>query len=94
MIEIFRLNFRVISSDINECTSIFSLIQNIGFRNTIYTNIPNILDSKNISFNIIFHLSILFILWIFNSIINFIIRHMIQISVDKTYITRLPIPKN
>ena len=95
--EYFRLGFRAIASDTNERTLIFSLLpKDCGFGHTMYGLIPKryILDSGQICTQDISYTRICFALGIFNSlVVDYIARAMIQISVDKTYITRIPLPQ-
>ncbi len=93
----FRLAFRAIARDTDERTLIFSLLpKDCGFGHTMYGLIPKryILDSGQIRTSDISHRRICFALGIFNSlIVDYIARAMIQISVDKTYIKRIPLPQ-
>lgn len=95
--EYFRLAFRGIASDTNERTSIFSLIpKNVGCGNTLYVSIPKVYTTryKDIITKEIPHIRILFALGVFNSItFDFLLRRVVQISVNKTYLVRIPFPQ-
>lgn len=95
--EYIRLGFRAIARDTDERTLIFSLLpRGCGFGHTMYGLIPKryILDSGQICTKPISHIRLCFALGVLNSlVVDFIARAMIQISVDKTYIKRLPLPQ-
>lgn len=93
----FRLAFRAIARDTDERTLIFSLLpKDCGFGHTMYGLIPKryIIDSGQIRTSDISHTRICFALGIFNSlVVDYIARAMIQISANKTYIKRIPLPQ-
>lgn len=95
--EFFRLGYRAIASDTNERTLIASLLpKNCGFGNSMFTNIPKlyILKDDKICMDIVPYEKILFVLALFNSlVVDFIIRNMVQINVNKTYLERIPLPQ-
>ncbi|WP_257842630.1 N-6 DNA methylase [Helicobacter sp. 13S00477-4] len=95
--EFFRLGFRAIAGDTNERTTIFSLLpKNIGCGNSLWSSVPkSYYFSKNsIKIKTTPYIKILFALGIFNSILmDFILRQIVQINVNKTYIERIPIPQ-
>lgn len=93
--EFVRLGFRDIARDTDERTLIFSLIpKNVGVGNKVIHSIPKtyVLDSMdNVRTQTVSTLRLLFALALFNSIIvDWIARFMIQITVNKTYLFRLP----
>lgn len=95
--EFIRLGFREIARDTDERTLIASLLpKNCGIGNKIWHNIPKkyILEKNTITHKQINYLRICFALGIFNSlVVDFIVRGMVQITVNKTYISRIPIPQ-
>lgn len=95
--EYIRLGFRAIASDTNERTLIFSLLpKDCGVGNSMFANIPKsyILDSGRICTKPTSHIRICFVLGIFNSlVVDFVVRAMIQINMNKTYLERVPLPQ-
>lgn len=95
----FRIVFRKIARDTDSRTLIASLIpKNISIvSDSLLANIPKryVLDEKNkIEIKKFSNTRLLFILALFNSVvIDYLIRTMVQINVNKTYITRIPIPQ-
>lgn len=96
--EFVRLGVREIARDTDERTLIFSLIpKNVGIGHKVNFVIPKIyaLDGKGqVTVRVVSHLRLLFSLAWFNSVpVDWIARFMIQISVSKTYLHRLPMPQ-
>ena len=96
--EFVRLGFRDIASDTNERTLIFSLIpKNVGVNNKVINSIPKtyLLDAQgNVTTHTVSPLRLLFALALFNSLtVDWLARFMIQITVNKTYLYRLPVPQ-
>ncbi len=95
--QFYRLGFRAIASDTNERTLIFSLLpKNCGVGNSIWSSVPKIYIQVNgkITHRKISHLRICFALGIFNSLlVDFIVRGMVQMNVNKTYLERIPLPQ-
>lgn len=95
--EFFRLGYRTIASDTNERTLIASLLpKNCGGADSTYSNIPKqyVLKDDVICMDIVPYERILFVLALFNSlVVDFIIRNMVQINVNKTYLERIPLPQ-
>ncbi|EFV4334015.1 class I SAM-dependent DNA methyltransferase, partial [Campylobacter jejuni] len=95
--EFFRLGYRKISRDTDERTLIASLLpKNCGCSDSMYDNIPKqyILKDDEICMDIVPYEKILFVLALFNSlVVDFIIRNMVQINVNKTYLERIPLPQ-
>ncbi len=95
--EFFRLGYRAVASDTNERTLIASLLpKNCGCGNSVYSNIPKqyILKDDKICIDIMPYERILFVLALFNSlVVDFIIRNMVQININKTYLERIPLPQ-
>lgn len=95
--EFYRLVFRDIASDTNERTAIFSLLpKNCGVGNTLFANVPKVytLENGKIAHRKVSHLRILFALGIFNSlVVDFVVRGMVQIHLNKTYLERIPLPQ-
>ncbi|TQR53701.1 Eco57I restriction-modification methylase domain-containing protein [Campylobacter troglodytis] len=93
----FRLGFRDIARDTDEFSGIFSLLpKNVGCGHTMWVHIPKkyILNSSKISIETVDNSKICFALGLFNSlIVNFIIRGMVQIHLNKTYLKRIPLPQ-
>ena len=94
----YRLGFRAVASDTNERTAIFSLLpKNVGCGNTLWVSVPKqyILDShSHITIKPVSTKRILFALGIFNAlVVDFIARSMVQIHLNKTYISRIPLPQ-
>ena len=94
--EYFKIAHRMVASNTNERTLIFSLLgKNITFGNSLYASIPKkyILEDKTIKIKTIPIKRILFLSSIFNSIIlDYIARFIIDMNATKTYLMRLPIP--
>lgn len=95
--EFYKLGYRGVASDTNERTGIFTLLpKNIGYGNSVYGSIPKryrYINGKIISSSVP-HSKILFALGVFNSIvIDFLLRQMVQINVNKTYLESLPLPQ-
>lgn len=94
--EFYRLGFRDIARDTDERTAIFSLLpKNCGCGNTLWSSVPKkyILTADQITIKPVKHIRILFALGIFNSIIiDYIVRGMVQIHLNKTYLERIPFP--
>lgn len=96
--EFFRLGFRDIASDTNERTAIFCLLpKNVGCGNTLWVSLPKryVRDSSGtIKTQAVSYKRLLFALGIFNAlVVDFIARGMVQIHLNKTYITRIPMPQ-
>ena len=96
--EFVRLGFRDIASNTNERTLIFSLIpKNVGVGNKVINCIPKAyaLDALgNVTTRNISGLRLLFALACLNSLtVDWLARFMIQITVNKTYLFRLPMPQ-
>ena len=96
--EFFRLGFRDVASDTNERTVIFSLLpKNVGCGNTLWVSLPKryVRDSSGtIKTQAVSYKRLLFALGIFNAlVVDFIARGMVQIHLNKTYITRIPMPQ-
>ncbi|VEG61391.1 restriction endonuclease [Campylobacter jejuni subsp. doylei] len=95
--EFFRLGYRKIARDTDERTLIASLLpKNCGCSDSMYDNIPKqyILKDDEICMDIMPYERILFVLALFNSlVVDFIIRNMVQINVNKTYLERIPLPQ-
>ena len=96
--EFVRLGVREIASDTNERTLIFSLIpKNVGIGHKVNFAIPKIYalgDAGQVTAEVVSPLRLLFSLAWFNSVpVDWIARFMIQISVSKTYLHRLPMPQ-
>lgn len=96
--EFIRLGFRDIARDTDERTLIFSLLpKNIGTGNKIPASIPKYYrlgDKGKIFVEVVSPLRLLFALAWFNSIVtDWLTRFMVQISVNKTYLYRLPMPQ-
>ncbi len=95
--EFFRIGFRAIARDTDERTIISTILpKSIGCGNSIYSEIPKIYILNNQKVETLEN-SIskkLFLLAMFNSItFDFLARLIVQINVNKTYFTRLPIPQ-
>lgn len=95
--EFFRLGYRKISRDTDERTLIASLLpKNCGGADSTYSNIPKqyVLKDDVICMDIVPYERILFVLALLNSlVVDFIIRNMVQINVNKTYLERIPLPQ-
>ena len=95
--EFFRLGYRKIARDTDERTLIASLLpKNCGGADSTYSSIPKqyILKDNKICIDIVPMKRVLFILALFNSlVVDFIIRNMVQINVNKTYLERIPLPQ-
>jgi len=96
--EFVRLGFRDIARDTDERTLIFSLLpKNIGVGNKISVSIPKTyvrgMDDE-VAVKTVSPLRLLFALAWFNSLpVDWLARFMIQITVNKTYLYRLPMPQ-
>jgi hypothetical protein len=96
--EFLRLGYRDIARDTDERTLIFSLIpKNVGVGNKVINSIPKtyVPDAAGmVTSQTVSTLRLLFALALFNSVmVDWIARFMIQITVNKTYLFRLPIPQ-
>lgn len=95
--EFIRLGFRDIASDTNERTAIFSLLPlDFGGGNTLWTNAPKNYQivEERVGIQSVEIEKLLFALGIFNSIVvDFVVRSMVQIHLNKTYISRIPFPQ-
>lgn len=96
--EFVRLGFRDIARDTDERTIIFSLLpKNVGAGNKVPVLIPKVYkrnDQETVGINVISDLRKIFALAIFNSLVfDWLARFMIQISVNLTYLYRLPTPQ-
>jgi hypothetical protein len=93
----YRLGFRDIASDTNERSLVAALLpKNVGIGNTINVHIPKKyqLINDEIHSEMISPLRILLALAWLNSLpVDWIMRFMIQIHVNKTYLMRLPMPQ-
>jgi hypothetical protein len=91
------LGFRDIASDTNERSLVAALLpKNVGIGNTINVHIPKKyqLINDEIHSEMISPLRILLALAWLNSLpVEWIMRFMIQIHVNKTYLMRLPMPQ-
>jgi hypothetical protein len=92
-----RLAFRDVSGNVNERTLISAIIPaGITYGNTLQAHIPKkyVLEGNKIIIKSVPMERILFIHSIFNSIIvDYIIRFIVDLHVNKTYLMRLPIPQ-
>lgn len=96
--EFVRLGFRDIARDTDERTLIFALLpKNIGAGNKVPVSIPKRYrknEQAAIEVEIVSPLRLLFALAWFNSLpMDWLARFMIQISVNQTYLYRLPMPQ-
>ena len=96
--DFLRLGFRDIARDTDERTLIFSLLpKNIGVGNKISVSIPKIYvrsEDGGVTTQAVSPLRLLFALAWFNSLpVDWLARFMIQITVNKTYLYRLPMPQ-
>lgn len=96
--EFVRLGFRDIARDTDERTLIFSLIpKTVGVGNKVINNIPKtyVLNALGeVTTQTVSSLRLLFALAWFNSLpVDWLARFMIQITVNKTYLFRLPVPQ-
>ncbi len=96
--DFLRLGFRDIARDTDERTLIFSLLpKNIGVGNKISVSIPKIYvrsEDGGVTTQAVSPLRLLFALAWFNSVpVDWLARFMIQITVNKTYLYRLPMPQ-
>ncbi|STQ86898.1 Eco57I restriction-modification methylase domain-containing protein [Helicobacter muridarum] len=95
--QFYRLGFRDIARDTDERTAIFSLLpKSVGCGNTLWSSVPKFyaLENGKITYHKVSHLRICFALGIFNSLlVDFIVRGMAQIHLNKTYIGRIPLPQ-
>lgn len=95
--EFIRLGFRDIARDTDERTAIFSLLPlNFGGGNTLWTNGPKTYQimEKSVGIQSVEIEKILFALGIFNSlVVDFVVRSMVQIHLNKTYLSRIPFPQ-
>ncbi len=93
----FRLGVRLISSNTNERTLITSILpKNIAAGHSIIISYPKkyILKNNEVLLKEISSLKILFLNAMFNSFIaDYILRFLVDMAVNKTYLTRLPIPQ-
>lgn len=95
--EFIRLGFRDIARDTDERTAIFSLLpQGFGGGNTIWCNVPKRYEKveEKIRIQSVEIEKIAFALGVFNSmVVDFVVRSMVQIHLNKTYISRIPFPQ-
>ena len=100
--EYFRFGFRAVASDTNERTLIASMLpKNCGAGNSIYVSIPkkySLQKQVDVSAQVVAieksPIEMLFSCSWFNSIVtDWMIRFMVQMNVNKTYITRIPMPQ-
>lgn len=96
--EFVRLGVREIASDTNERTLIFALLpKNIGIGHKVNFCTPKIYvrsPDGSVTTQAVSPLRLLFSLACFNSLpVDWLARFMIQISVSKTYLHRLPMPQ-
>jgi len=93
----WRVGFRDIARDTDERTLIFSLLpKNCGAGNKVNISIPKtyLLDGNQIIIKPVSITRILFLMAICNSVVlDYLARFMVQITVNKTYLMRLPIPQ-
>ncbi len=93
----YRLGFRDIARDTDERTLIASLLpKNIGAQNKVWVSIPKnyVLGRKKIILESIPNQRILFSQAVFNAVtVDWVLRFMIAITVNKTYLMRLPLPQ-
>jgi hypothetical protein len=93
----WRLGFRDIARDTDERTLIFSMLpKQCGAGNKVNLTVPKkyLLENKKIIIQPVSTKRLLFAMAIFNSlVVDYIARFMIQITVNKTYLMRLPIPQ-
>jgi hypothetical protein len=96
--EFVRLGVREIASDTNERTLIFALCpKDVGVGHKVNISIPKTYcldEAGQVQAQIVSPLRLLFALACFNSLtMDWVARFMIQISVSKTYLYRLPMPQ-
>jgi hypothetical protein len=96
--EFVRLGVREIASDTNERTLIFALCpKDVGVGHKVNISIPKTYcldEAGQVQAQIVSPLRLLFALACFNSLtVDWLARFMIQISVSKTYLYRLPMPQ-
>lgn len=93
-----RLAFRKIARDTDERTLVASLLPTEhAFEDSMYASIPKKYkpthDGK-VDHDVIPVQRLLFVLGLFNSLVmDWLIRNMVQINVNKTYVMRLPVPQ-
>lgn len=93
-----RLGFRDIARDTDERTLIFALLpRNVGAGNKVPVSVPKryrLGDDSVVASEAVSPLRLLFALACFNSLtLDWIARFMIQITVNQTYLYRLPMPQ-
>lgn len=96
--EFVRIGFRAVASDTNERTLIFALLpKNCAVGNSIYNSVPkNYIRDTNggVVVQVISPVRLLFALAWFNSLpVDWMVRFMVQINVNQTYLYRLPMPQ-
>ena len=96
--EFVRLGVREIARDTDERTLIFTLLpKNIGIGHKVNFSTPKIYvrsPDGGVTTQAVSPLRLLFSLALFNSVpVDWLARFMIQISVSKTYLHRLPMPQ-
>ena len=95
--EYLRIGFRLVASNTNERTLIMSMIpKDIGAGNSVIISYPKkyILKDDKVIIDKFSSLKLLFLNAIFNSfVVDYILRFLVDINVNKTYFLRLPIPQ-
>lgn len=96
--EFLHLAFRKIASDTNERTLVFALLpKQCGTVDSMFSNIPKYYamdENSAVTTRAVSPLRLLFALACFNSLtVDWLARFMIQINVNKTYLSRLPMPQ-
>ena len=90
-----RLAFRMVASNTNERTLIFSLLpKNITYSHSMYAHIPKkyILKNKKIEVEAFSIYKVLFVNAVLNSLVlDYVSRFIIDINATKTYLMRLPV---
>ncbi|MFK5976663.1 MAG: restriction endonuclease [Sulfurovum sp.] len=93
--EYLRIGFRLVASNTNERTLIMSMIpKDIGAGNSVIISYPKkyILKNDKVIIDKISSLKLLFLNAVFNSfVVDYILRFLVDINVNKTYFLRLPI---
>ncbi|MDY7000666.1 MAG: N-6 DNA methylase [Thermodesulfobacteriota bacterium] len=94
----YRLGFRDIASDTNERTLVAAIVpKDIGAQNTLWVSIPKYYyfkGKKNVGVNSVPLERLFYAQALFNSIVvDWTLRFSAAIHVNKTYLTRLPLPQ-
>ncbi|MDR2422086.1 MAG: hypothetical protein LBE01_01765 [Deltaproteobacteria bacterium] len=94
-----RLAFRAIASDTNERTLISAIIpRDVGAQNSLWLSIPGryslCLKTREVVYEKVDLPKLLFAQAIFNSlVVDWILRASVAMNVNKTYVSRLPLPQ-